>query len=118
MHGVVERGPDLFPIGVGRGFIDGFAHKFLLAVAAADFGAGNFRRRKMRAGIKPAGQVFPARERTGLAREVGEHGLRHVFRRMFIAIDLPQGGGIDEVDVAFDQFRKRVLGIRPGKAVQ
>ena len=62
-----------------------------------------------------------ARERTGLAREVGENGLRHVLRQMRVAADLPERGGIDEIDVPPDEFGEGVLGMgfeRSGGAVR
>ena len=91
-----------------------FAHKFFLPVAPAVFRSRDFRGGKMRAGVKPAGQRFAARERTGLAREVGEDGLRHILRQMRVAVDLPQRGGIDEIDVPADQFGEGVFGMGSG----
>ncbi len=41
--------------------------------------------------------------------------MRHVFCQMFVAVDLPERGGIDEIHVAFHQFGEGFLGIRPGK---
>jgi len=86
------------------------------AAAAAGFGADDFRGGMVRAGVKPAGQRFAVGQQTGLARQISEDALRHIFGQMFIAIHLPEGGGIDEIDVAFHQFGEGVLGIRPGKS--
>ena len=72
----------------------------------------------MRAGVKPAGQVFTLPQRTGLARKVGEHRLRHVLRQMRVAIDLPERGGIHQIHVPPDQFGKGILRIRFGEISQ
>jgi len=48
----------------------------------------------------------------------GENGLRHVLREVGVAIDLPERGGIDEVDVALHQFGKGRLGTGRGVALE
>ena len=72
----------------------------------------------MRAGVKPASQCAAARERCGLAREVGENRLRHVLRQVRVAVDLPQRSGIDQADVPPHQFGKGFLGLGPGVAAE
>jgi hypothetical protein len=37
---------------------------------------------------------------------------------MFVAVDLPERGGINEIDVAFHQFGEGVLGICLGKLAE
>jgi hypothetical protein len=41
--------------------------------------------------------------------------LRDIFGEMFVAVDLPERGGIDEIHVAFHQFGEGGLGICPGE---
>jgi hypothetical protein len=60
VHHFVERRAKLVPIGFGRGFVNGFAHKFLLPVVPAIFRPRDFGGGKMRTGVKPAGQAFAA----------------------------------------------------------
>jgi hypothetical protein len=59
--------------------------------------------------------IFAARKQICFAREVGENGLRHIFCQMFVAIDLPERGGINKIRVAFHQFGESVLRICLGK---
>ena len=72
----------------------------------------------MGAGIEPAGEIFRAGERGGLAREVGKNGLGDVADEVVIAIDLPERGGIDKVDVTLDHFPEGIAGISLGKLAQ
>jgi hypothetical protein len=44
------------------------------------------------------------------AGETGEDALGHILGLMRVAVDLTKGGGINQVDVPFDQFLER--GIR------
>jgi hypothetical protein len=96
--------------------VNGFAHKFFLAVAAAIFRPRDFCGGEMRAGVKSAGQSFAARKRLRFSRKVGENGLRHVLRKVRVAADLPERGGINEIHMAFHQFGEGIFGICPGKS--
>lgn len=49
-------------------------------------------------------------ELCGFPGEVGENGLRDILRKLRVAVDLAQGGGIDEIDMSPDQFLKGRLG--------
>ena len=90
----------------------GVAHKFFLAFAPAVFGADQFARGKMRAGVEPAGQAFAMGQRCGFADEIGENTLRDIVGEVGIAANLPQRSGIDEIDVAADKFGEGVFGFR------
>jgi len=60
--------------------------------------------------MQPAGQHHILRQRTGLAREIGEYNLRDVLCLMGIAVRPPERGGIDEVYVTPDQFAEGGFG--------
>ena len=56
--------------------------------------------------VQPAAQHFNVAERSRLAGQVCEHGLRHVARQVRISSDPAQRRGMDEVDEPVDQFPK------------
>ena len=62
----------------------------------------------MRAGVKPAGQTFAARKRTALRARSAKTVCATSFAEVLVAVDLPERGGIDEIDMAFHQFGEGV----------
>src|SRR5206468_7712118 len=76
---------------------------------AAAFGAQRLRRCEASMPIEPAAEDHIARHRLRLARQVGKNHLRDVLRHVRIAAEPSERRGIDEVDVAFHQFTKRVF---------
>ena len=65
-------------------------------------------------GVEPAGQTLPATKGCSFAGEIGKNGLRDVVREVGIAADLAERGGIDEVDVAFDEVSECYFRPSPG----
>jgi hypothetical protein len=55
-------------------------------------------------GVEPAGEGWAVQEGTGFACEFAEHFLRDILSAMGVASDLPQGYGIDQVEVPMDQL--------------
>lgn len=60
--------------------------------------------------MKPAGENDFFRKGRRFAGEVGEDELGDVLREVRIASGLPNGGGIDEREVASDEFSERGFG--------
>jgi hypothetical protein len=77
---------------------------------SARFRADYFAGGETGAGIEPAGEALAAGKQPGLARQIGEDRLGHVLGEVGIAADHAQGGGIDKVHVAPDQFGKGFFG--------
>ncbi|MDB6058666.1 MAG: hypothetical protein JWO95_2510 [Verrucomicrobiales bacterium] len=76
----------------------------LAALRADSFGGG-----KVCAGVKPTRESGAARERRSFTREICENGLRYVLREVGVAVGLPQGRGIDEVEMTAKEFRKGIF---------
>lgn len=93
-------------------------HRFLFAGAATTFASQSLTRGKNRGAMEPAGEYDIFRESRGFVREIGENELRDVLGAMRVAAGLAQRGGINERDVARDEFAERGFGTVGGKATQ
>ena len=65
--------------------------------------------------VQPATEHHVLRQRPRLGRQRHEHGLGHVLSRLRIPADQPEGGRIDQVEVAADEFPEG--GFRAGPRV-
>ncbi len=113
----IEQGAQLVPrhCGGGESFIHG--EGLLFTGAAALFATDGFAGGKARAGVQPAGEGVPARQRAGLAGEINKNRLRGVLGERGIAIRLAQRDGVNQVYMPTHEFRKggagAFLGIPP-----
>ena len=81
----------------------------LFAKAAALFGAAGISGEETGAGVKPGGQGGVFLQAGGFASEIGEDCLRNILCGCGIAVDLPERGGIDQIDVLLDELGKGLL---------
>ena len=68
--------------------------------------------------LGPSGTVPNPAVRRGLARERGEHGLRHVLREVRIAADLPQRDRVNQIEMPPHEFGEGRLGFFLGVAAE
>jgi hypothetical protein len=90
----------------------------LFARAASAFTAKDLPRGKNRGAMQPSGKHDIFGKGGGFAREVGKNELGDVLREMRVAAGLPERGGINERDVACDEFPERGFGTVAGKPAQ
>jgi hypothetical protein len=99
----------------GKQFIHGSG--FLFAVAAADIGANDIGRKVLGRAMQPARQDSAVRKIRGVLGEGYKHSLRDVLRQMPVA-NHAQRSGIDEVNVASDQFAEGGFRVESGIILQ
>ena len=79
-------------------------------VASATLRSYHLRGSVARGLVKPTCEHGPSRQRTSLARQIGENHLRHVLGEVGVASDLPHRGGVNQVDVPRDEFAEGRFG--------
>ena len=114
LHGFVEEGFDVRPVGGGGVHGVQFAGD-LFAQLAAGFAADDINGGAAGDLVEPRGEDGVGREAVRLAGEVGEGGLGDLLGQLRRA-DLAQRGGEDEVEVAADDLGEGLLGMLPGIA--
>ena len=114
VHGFVEEGFDVRPVGGGGVHGVEFAGD-LFAELAAGFAADDINGGAAGDLIEPRGEDGVGREAVRLAGEVGEGGLGDFLGELRGA-DLAERGGKDEVEVAADDLGEGILGVLPGVA--
>ena len=117
-HGFVKQGFDMRP--VGSGGVHGIqVGGDLLAQLSAGFAADDINGGAARDLIEPGGQSGRegrgGRQFCGVAGEVGEDGLGDFLGELRGA-DLSESGGMDQVDVPANKFRKGGFGVVAGIA--
>ena len=113
-HGFVEQRFDVRPVG-GGGVHGIHLGGDLFAQLAAGFAADDINGGAAGDLIEPRGEDGVGREAVRVAGEVGEGGLGDFLGELRRA-DLPERGGMDEVEVAADEFGEGVLGVLAGVA--
>ena len=116
--GFVEEGFELRPRGGRRGRHGSGGGEFdggLFAGGAASLAADHIDGGAAGDDVEPGGERLDGGEFLRVAGEVEEDGLRDVFGELGRA-DLAAGGGVDEVDVAGDEFGEGGLRIFAGVA--
>ena len=109
MHGFVEQGLDVRPV-VGGGVRGIHLGGDLFAHLAAGFAANHIDRGAARDLIQPRCQNRIRLQPGGAAREIDEDRLGDLFGELGRA-DLAQGGGIDQAEMALDEFGEGILGV-------
>ena len=106
VDGFIKYRSDLGEVGLGM-IVQG-VHRcgLLFAKLTAAFGADRVARDKAGIAMQPAAEPTFASEFAGVLRKADEDGLRDILGKQGVALDDAQRGGIDEVDVARDQFTK------------